>query len=210
VGGVDAGAGPLGRVRGVVEAGGGVKDRAPGRERVGGFEGALRDSVGDDPGKLPDEGLDVGFDDLTRVCGQLDIGGEELGVVERLGAFGVDEQVEPALEALWGGALPTRSSPDGLADAAFLRQVTRQPCGKTVLVARTAVRDALGLLGAHESPEPSAPLPAQGVDCFGEARLVSREDRARRRLQPACDVASWQLRVRVHGLPPFALALPRP
>jgi len=100
----------------------------PGRERVGGFEGALRDSVGDDPGKLPDEGLDVGFDDLTRVCGQLDIGGEELGVVERLGAFGVDEQVEPALEALWGGALPTRSSPDGLADAAFLRQVTRQPC----------------------------------------------------------------------------------
>jgi hypothetical protein len=41
--------------------------------------------------------------DVARVCGELDVGGEELGVGERFAAFGVDEEVDrQALGSLAG------------------------------------------------------------------------------------------------------------
>jgi hypothetical protein len=83
--GVDAGVAPGGSECWIVEAGGGV-ERGAGRDGgVRGREGALLDAVGDDPGQLGDEGVDVCLDDVACVCGQLDVGGEELGVVERVG-----------------------------------------------------------------------------------------------------------------------------
>jgi hypothetical protein len=82
-GGVDAGVGPLRRVSRVVKAGGRVEHRAPGGDRVRSHELPARDPVGDDPGDLPREGVDVRPDRVPRAGGDLQVGGEQLRVVER-------------------------------------------------------------------------------------------------------------------------------
>ena len=55
---------------GVVVAGGGVEHGAGRGARVGGIEFAACDSVSDDPGELPDEGVDVGSDDVSGLGGE--------------------------------------------------------------------------------------------------------------------------------------------
>ena len=69
-------------MHGVVEPARRVEGGAGRRLRVVGGEGAVGDTVGDDAGELVDERLDMCSDDLARVRGELDVGGEELGVVE--------------------------------------------------------------------------------------------------------------------------------
>ena len=63
---------------------------------------------GDDPFELPDERVDVGSDDVSSIRGQLDVGGEELGLVEGLALLAADEEVEPASQALRWRALRSR------------------------------------------------------------------------------------------------------
>jgi hypothetical protein len=106
VGGIDARVGPLGRVGGVVEAGCGVEDGPSGGVGVGRLELSTRHAVGDDPSELGDEGVDMCLDNVARVCRELDVRGEELGVAERFAALGADEEVEPLLQALRGRGRP--------------------------------------------------------------------------------------------------------
>ena len=56
-------------------------------------------------------------DDLARVRGELDVGGEELGVVEGFPSLRLDEAVEPALEALGCRSLSGRDRFEGFRDA---------------------------------------------------------------------------------------------
>jgi hypothetical protein len=85
----------------IVEARRCVEDCAGGSGRVGRLELAPRDPVGDDPGQLTDESVDMRPDHLARVRGELNVRCEELGLVERL-ALRADQEVEPAHEALEG------------------------------------------------------------------------------------------------------------
>jgi len=67
VGGIEPRIRPLGRVDRVVEAGRRVEDRSPRGGRVGDGEPPLIHPVGDDPGDLAGEALDVCPNDLARL-----------------------------------------------------------------------------------------------------------------------------------------------
>jgi hypothetical protein len=87
VGGIGVGSEPFGRMSGVVEARRGVEDGARRSRRVLHLELAARDPITDDPAELGDERVDVPVDELACLRGELDVGGEELGVVEGLCAL---------------------------------------------------------------------------------------------------------------------------
>jgi hypothetical protein len=84
----------------VVEAGGGVEDRPARGGRVGGRQFASGDAVGDDPGQLAGEVVDVGPDHPAGVGGQLEVGGEQLRVLAGHRLLGGDQQVQPVPEPL--------------------------------------------------------------------------------------------------------------
>jgi hypothetical protein len=81
---------------------------------------------------LPEQGVDVGFDDLARVGGELDVGGEELGLLERFPAFAADEEVEPPLQPLGAGAFRVGHRREGAEMLASQRSVTAS-CGAALL-----------------------------------------------------------------------------
>jgi len=68
-------------MRWIGEAGGGVEHRAACAERVGRLESALGDPVGDDPGELADQGVDVRKDDVACVRGERSCSESTLGVI---------------------------------------------------------------------------------------------------------------------------------
>ena len=70
-----------------MESRGGVEDGARRSRRVGHLELAARDPVAGDQGELGNESVDVRIDDLACLGGELDVSGEELGVVQGLGAL---------------------------------------------------------------------------------------------------------------------------
>jgi len=94
-------------VDGVVEAGGGVEEGARRTSHIVCHELAARDAGGDDSLQLPDERSDVGPDHVSGIRGQLDVGGEELGVVE----LAVHVTTDPGALALLGMPLP--DAPEG-------------------------------------------------------------------------------------------------
>jgi hypothetical protein len=124
VGIVDLRVAPLGRVRWIVEAARRVEGSARRRPWVRGGEFALRDTVRDDPCELVDECLDVDFDDVPGVGGELDVGREELGVVERLAPLRLDEAVEPAPQARGRSPLPAATASSGCEISESQRSVT--------------------------------------------------------------------------------------
>src|SRR5512132_1671102 len=73
-----------------------------------------------------DERVYVGSDDVSCIGGQLDVGREELGVVERPAALAGDEEVEPALQALGSRALPARDGFERLRGTAALIRAQRK------------------------------------------------------------------------------------
>jgi hypothetical protein len=79
---------------------------------------------GDDARELVDERLDTCLDDLARIRGELDVGSEELGVVEGFAALRLDEVVEPALEALGCRSPPGRDRFEGFEISDNQRSVT--------------------------------------------------------------------------------------
>lgn len=103
--GIGAGAGPIGGMSRVVKARRGVENSPRRSHRVCCLELAVRDPVADYPRELAEERVNVRIDDLPRLGGELNIRAEELRVVEGLGALGVNEKVEPALQPLSGRPL---------------------------------------------------------------------------------------------------------
>jgi hypothetical protein len=77
-------------VHGIVEARRCVEDCTGGSGWFGRLEVAPRGPVGDDPGQLTDECVDVRLDHLARAGCELDVRREELGLVERLAALRAD------------------------------------------------------------------------------------------------------------------------
>ena len=153
--GVDLGVAPFGRVRRVVEAASRVEGGTRCRPRVISVEGAVGDTLGDDARELVDERLDMCLDDLARIRGELDVGSEELGVVEGFTALRFDEVVEPALEALGCRSLSGRDGFEGLGDL-------RQP----------ALGDGVAKRGlARKVPVDASVADAEGAGDVDDVRL---------------------------------------
>ena len=64
-----------------------------------------RHAVSDDLPKLRQQGLDVCLHHLTGIVGKLKVIGKQFGVIQRALAFGHDQGVQPAAQALWRGAV---------------------------------------------------------------------------------------------------------
>jgi hypothetical protein len=87
-----------------VEASGGVEHRSGSDLGIRDVELALWDPVGDDLRELVRERLHMRADDLVSVGCKLGVGREQLRLLSRAVLLGLDEQVEPASQALMCGA----------------------------------------------------------------------------------------------------------
>jgi hypothetical protein len=131
-------------------------------------------TVGDDP-FVANQPVHVGRDDVSGICGQLDIGREELGLVEGFAALAGDEEVEPAALTLGSGSLSGRSGferfrdlrepalGDGVTERGFAWEVEVEAAVADAEGARLSASVQRGQVDApvRRSPRGGADLPAR-------------------------------------------------